>query len=296
LPACGGGRGEGQVFRRRADERAFTLVELLAVMAIISILAALLLPAISRSREQARITQCKSNLRQIGMGIALYSDSFGGSIPVDGDAGNPANQGQVATSIIWNSIVPYSDGSRAHLTGLGLLLMLDNHFLGDYNVLFCPSEGNIDLYDVIDDIKNRRPNDISHCSYIYRQLDGRRPGDATKARLGALGSNPGEDQLSDPANPATLTDDGPVRAIAADRNYLAYRDGFFTDSTIRVNHDGNAVNILFDDGHVSTALNTGRDTPRDLRLNMLSNSPPTGTDGTHQKELDRVWVLYDKVQ
>lgn len=264
-------------------------------MAIISILAALLLPAIGRCREQARLTQCKSNLRQIGMAIMQYSDYFG-SIPVDGDALDPANQGQVAASIIWNSIVPFADGARGHLTGLGLLLMTNGKFLPDPSVLFCPCDPSMNLNEVLDNIKYRRANEIAHCSYVYRQLDGRRGSDAAYARLGSLGCNPGRDRMSDPANPATLADDAPVRALAADRDYLAYRDGFFTDPTIRINHSGTAMNILFDDGHVSTALNTDPDTPRDLRLNMTSAAPPTGTDGTQQKELDRVWVLYDEVQ
>jgi prepilin-type N-terminal cleavage/methylation domain-containing protein/prepilin-type processing-associated H-X9-DG protein len=281
--------------RKHDGIRAFTLVELLAVMAIISILMALLLPAVSRARSQAHVVQCKSNLRQIGIAIMLYSSYFDSSIPVDGDAMDPANHGQVATSIVWNSIVPYSDGVKGHLTGLGLLLVADGSFLSQPEVLFCPEEGSINLNETMDNIKHRRPNEIGHCSYIYRQLDARRPADAQKSRLGSLGSNPGRDELSDPANPATLDDDRPVRAIAADRNYLQYRDGFFTDPTVRENHDGKVVNILFDDGHVSSALNTKPATPEDLRLDMRSATPLTGTDGTQQMEMDRVWVLYDEV-
>lgn len=69
------------MIRLARDRRAFTLVELLVVIGIIALLIGILLPSLSRAREQANSAACLSNLRQLGMAMVQYTNENKGYFP-----------------------------------------------------------------------------------------------------------------------------------------------------------------------------------------------------------------------
>jgi prepilin-type N-terminal cleavage/methylation domain-containing protein len=91
--------------------RAFTLVELLVVIAIIGVLVALLLPAVQAAREAARRTQCANNLKQLGLAIHNYADTYNRFPAGCSPTGDPWTGGIHRKGSVLVKLLPYVEQS-----------------------------------------------------------------------------------------------------------------------------------------------------------------------------------------
>ncbi len=94
------------------SKSGFTLVELLTVIGIIGVLVSLLLPAVQRARESARSTQCKSNLRQIGLAMTQYLDREGERGKFPETARLPRTENPSKLPSLYDVLAPFCENNR----------------------------------------------------------------------------------------------------------------------------------------------------------------------------------------
>lgn len=203
---------------RRSRRSAFTLLELLAVIGIVAVLVALLLPSLSKARQSARRAACLSNLRQVHQTIILYADSTGnvqGQVPLGYRDGVKQ----------FNSMIYSATVQRYVLFGL----LYQGGLMKDPRAFFCPAETEPrSQYDTADNPWPPGPD-----------------GDPAKHTYSGYGARPEHEIPDDPADYGPRGEalprlaDFENRALLADLTALPAR----LDSRHRA-----GVNVLYADG------------------------------------------------
>lgn len=112
-------------------KRGFTLIELLVVIAIIAILAAILFPVFARAREQARKAACASNLKQLGLGVAMYVQDYDETFPM-------SSMGYTVPSTTW----PYRTNAGGAITSAYWFVVIEP-YVKSSQLFVCPTAGEI---------------------------------------------------------------------------------------------------------------------------------------------------------
>ncbi len=235
---------------RSHSRPGFTLVELLVVIAVIGILAALLLPALASAKSAGQRTACRSNLRQIGLAMQGYADENGGSIPY----GPKAPPFTSPSSFYPSTGAPTSLLSLQTGTPVGLGLLLPVQLASEPRVLFCPgSDQPVDADAELSQVGKRQ----AQASYYYRHGGNTRlfdnpttPDDTSHLQLADLGNN---------------RNGLPIRALAIDTQFLSPPDLAIFNVKPRTHHQLRFVSILSADGSVASQRNADGRFTVDLR-------------------------------
>lgn len=206
------------MFRKSRLRSGFTLVELLVVIAIIGILVALLLPAVQAAREAARRMSCSNNLKQQGLALHNYHDTYKVFPPALMGSGRYNNaayhaaRGNIKNTTGWAMLLPFFEGTAAHsrydfgvcssqsspygIPVSGLDTVNDGLFNARYPILECPSHavagqlsdylpGTTDFYSR----RNARRTSYLFSTGVFTDYDNTFEATGADVRRGAFGND-----------------------------------------------------------------------------------------------------------
>lgn len=214
---------------------AFTLLEVIVVIGVITILLGVLVPGLNHSRFLAKKTSCLTGLQQIGVAICTYAMDNRGSIPYGPKAPPPSATNFYPKTGNVTSLVSLENGAPV---GLGLLL--DTYLAKTPDLLFCA--GADEKWDTKESLAKVGKSQVES-SYYYRH--------ASVASLsGAAGVAMVElDRMGNNRR------GGRIRCLALDTQFIAPGSMSMFNLYTRTHHKQRLVNALYNDGHVSSHQN-----------------------------------------
>lgn len=251
--------------KARLQFGGFTLIELLVVVAIIGVLASLLLPALTQAKAAAQSAKCKSNLRQLGVGLALYVDANEGEYPTDWlDA---------TGGYYWDQLIaPLVDGSDGLSGGLsGGVFKCPAHNPSEFHGNVWSGEGRF-RGGQTPDLRRYRPS-YGYNSFGYETEEIKNPDRKGLGGVTAIPDASGKIAWHRPTREAEVRNPSDMLAIGDGYNALAWRHSvgkgqFLVASSVLMrgaepySTDPNAdvreaerrhrkrLNMVFVDGHV----------------------------------------------
>jgi prepilin-type N-terminal cleavage/methylation domain-containing protein len=268
------------------SRRGFTLIELLVVIAIIAVLIALLLPAVQQAREAARRTQCKNNLKQLGLALHNYHDITVNTFP-SGYLGSNSAGGfmgwgwatmllpQIDQGNLFNSIGSANASFTSGLQGLTTAAVTPNTVTKAIPAFRCPTDIGTDGFGLTSVEANGTATAVNGTSIVLGRAN----------YVGVCGTDP----AWTPATDATYT---PTNLINT-AGFAIGAIGYYTNTTVPTG--ANALSVLTSKfgGAFGCNSNVGISQMTDGSSNCIvigERYSPSGTSSSTTTLGDATWV------